>query len=465
MAEGCVLVLDVGKTNAKLSLWTRDGRCLRAMSRANTDKDTGRYLALDASGVEAWLGRSLKEFAAENEIAAIVPIAHGAASALMTDGRLAAAPMSYEMPISPGEMYERARDAFADTGSPRLPNGLNLGAQLQVLERVEPDAMRDARIVTYPQYWAWVLSGVAASEVSSLGCHSDLWRPREARFSGLAVKAGWAERFAPLRLAADVLGPIRRDLADETGISRDCIIYCGAHDSNAAFYGTRAHSALQGRDVTVISTGTWFVAMRAPVGDEAPLLGETRDTLLNVGIDGALVPSARFMGGREMEALIGAEDSPMRSPDFARNVAPLHAAGVIASGAMIAPTCAPGVGPFAQSKGRWVGEELHGAARRAAAGIYLALVADTSLSLIGAREAIVVEGRFADDLSFLGMLAALRPEADVYASNAADGIAYGALRLVDPNFTPPTRLTKIAPIAADVSDYTARWREIAAAHA
>jgi L-fuculokinase len=29
----------------------------------------------------------------------------------------------------------------------------------------------------YPQYWAWRLCGAAASEATSLGCHTDLWHP------------------------------------------------------------------------------------------------------------------------------------------------------------------------------------------------------------------------------------------------------------------------------------------------
>lgn len=458
MSEGCVLVLDVGKTNAKLSLWTKDGRSLASMSRANADVDAGGYRALDVNGIEFWLRAALKEIARTHKIDAIVPIAHGAAAAIIADCKLAATPMSYETPLPANVEYDRARDAFAETGSPRLPNGLNLGAQLH---RLSPTLLRgDAQIVPYPQYWAWVLSGVAASEVSSLGCHTDLWRPREGMFSKLALHSGWAERFAPLRKAGDVLGPIRADVAQETGLPRDCAVYCGAHDSNAAFYGARAHPSLKNRDVTIISTGTWFVAMRAPSAESSGRgeLSAERDTLINVGVDGLSIPSARFMGGREMEALIGAEDAPMRAPHFAREVAPLSMSDVLAGDSMILPSFAPDVGPFPNSNGRWIGGELQGAARRAAAGIYLALVADTSLSLIGARDAIVVEGRFADDLSFLRMLAALRPDCEIYASRAEDGIACGALRLVDPTFAPTGQLTKIAPVNADVSAYATRWR-------
>lgn len=460
MAGGCVLVLDVGKTNAKLSVWTREGRCLAAASRPNADVNASGFRTLDVEGVHAWLKASLAQFAREHHIDAIVPIAHGGAAAIIADGQLAARPMSYETPLPRSERYDAARDRFADTGSPRLPNGLNLGAQLYRLGMLSPALLQgDALIVTYPQYWAWLLSGVAASEVSSLGCHTDLWRPRERRFSDLAETFGWARRFAPLRRADEVLGTVNAEWAGATGLSRECVVYCGAHDSNAAFYGVRAHPDLAGRDVTILSTGTWFVAMRAPKGASLASadLNEARDALLNVGVDGAVIPSARFMGGREMEALVGAEETQMHAPQ--------HLEDVLARGAMIMPTFAPGVGPFPRGAGAWVGEEVDGPARRAAAGVYIALVADASLSLIGAREAVVVEGRFADDTSFLRMLAALRRDCDVYALRGGEGIGYGALRLVDPDFNPNISLTRIAPIEVDVSSYAARWRGLAAERA
>lgn len=465
MSEGCIAVLDVGKTNAKLSLWTRDGRRLASVTRANAeDRNVGDYLALDTDGVAAWAADTLKGFAQQAPITAIVPIAHGASAAVISKGRLAAPPMSYETALPEDASYERARDDFAATGSPRLPNGLNLGAQLRRLEALSPDVFRDAQILPYPQYWAWLLSGVAASEESSLGCHTDLWRPHEQKFSDLAVKAGWAKHFAELRPASEVLGPISAEWAERTGLPRECVVYCGAHDSNAAFYGARAHPMLEGRDVTIISTGTWFVAMRAPMGGAVASAGlsEARDTLINVGVDGTLSPSARFMGGREMEMLIGAEDTPMRSPEFARETAPKHVRDVIASQSMILPTFALGVGPFPDSVGRWEGPELQGAARRAAAGMYLALVAEASLALIGARDSIVVEGRFADDLSFMRTLATLRSDCEIFVSRAEDGIACGALRLVNPDFKPEMALTKIEPLDMDVSAYAARWRALAA---
>ena len=47
-------------------------------------------------------------------------------------------------------------------------------------------------VLLLPQYFAWRLCDVMASEVTSLGCHSDLWRPLERAYSRLAVERGYA---------------------------------------------------------------------------------------------------------------------------------------------------------------------------------------------------------------------------------------------------------------------------------
>src|SRR4030095_8406365 len=89
---------------------------------------------------------------------------------------------------------------------------------------------------------------------------------------------------------------------------RDCVVLCGLHDSNAALLAARGHAEIAANDATVLSTGTWFIVMRSP-GPGATVAtsarAEARDCLINVDVQGAPIPSARFMGGREAELLAG----------------------------------------------------------------------------------------------------------------------------------------------------------------
>jgi len=89
--------------------------------------------------------------------------------------------------------------------------------------------------------------------------------------------------------------------------------------------------------------------------------------------------------------------------------------------------------------------------------LYAALVTDAMLTLIGTRDRVLVEGRFAEAAVFVRALAALRPDSAIHVSNAHNDVSYGALRLLDPTFAPASRLEKIAPLDVDLAHYRAQW--------
>lgn len=459
-----IVILDVGKTMSKLTLWSA-GELLARETRPNARVQGPGYAALDAPGIERWLLEMLARFGRKAEIGAIIPVGHGAAAAIVRDGALVLPPMDYESPIPAGERgdYDKERDPFARTGSPALPDGLNLGAQLHHLEALSPGAFEGSALLLWPQYWAWLLSGVAASEVTSLGCHTDLWLPVEQRPSELAVRRGWAAMLPPLHRASEALGPIRPEIAARTGLPGNTLIHCGLHDSNAALVAARAFSEIADCEATVLSTGTWFVAMRTPGPDaavEIGLLPEGRDCLVNVDAFGRPVPSSRFMGGREIETLTGIDTRRIDiKPDQSALIAAVPA--VLRDGSMVLPTFAAGVGPYPAARGRWIAAPADEAQRRAAVSLYSALVADAALDLIGSCERILVEGRFAEAEVVVRGLASLRPGTKIYIANAHNDVSFGALRLLDPNLRPSSSLRLVAPLEADLTGYKARWRLLA----
>ena len=457
------IVIDVGKTLAKLSLWSPDGAMIERRVRANARVDTGAYLALDAAGIEAWTAETLRDFAKLADVGAIIPVGHGAGAAIIRGDRLACPPLDYEeaVPESLRAQYDAERGTFHDTGSPRLPGGLNLGAQILRHEAIDSGLTQGTQILPWAQYWSWLLSGVASSEVSSLGCHTDLWHPLAGCASDLAERRGWAARMAPLRGAGEILGTLTPAWVARTGLPADTEIHCGLHDSNAALLAARGFAEIADEESTVLSTGTWFVAMRSPkdaASMDASRLDEARDCLINVDAYGKPIPSARFMGGREIETLIGLDT---RQIDIAADQPALLAAlpDVLASGTMVLPSFAPGFGPFPHARGRWIARPDDHAARRAAVSLYAALVAATSLDLIGTKERLLIEGRFAEGQVFARALAALRPDLHVYIGKAHNDVSYGALRLLDPTLLPAEPLELVAPLDADLASYRDRWHE------
>lgn len=471
MMNGAIFVLDIGKTLSKISLWTRDGVLVDRASRPNLggaqiSQAGGPYPALDVTGIGEWLISQLAQFARKAEIHHIVPIAHGAALAILREDQLALPPMDYEakIPADVLERYRAGRDPFAQNGSPALPDGLNLGAQLHWLEEQNPGCLDGATWLPWPQYWAWFLSGEARAEVSALGCHTDLWSPARDDFSPMAKKKGWAAKLAPIAFAGAPIGTLRPDLARQTGIAPDAKIYCGIHDSNAALIAARGFAGLDQSEATILSTGTWFVAMRVrKSGALIPVLAPGRDCLVNVDAWRQACPSARWMGGREIALAIG---EPGLAIDLPEHQASLHeaAATVLEQGMIPMPSFVPGCGPFPDHATNWQTNPQNipndPILRAACACLYAALVTDVSLDLIGSRNRILVEGRFARADLFVRALAALRPKDQILVASADYDASFGGLRLVFPELKPLGSLRRRSPLELDLQSFRTRWRAL-----
>ncbi|EAU39634.1 putative carbohydrate kinase protein, partial [Fulvimarina pelagi HTCC2506] len=291
------------------------------------------------------------------------------------------------------------------------------GAQLFWLEKRFPDRFEAAdTIITYPQFWAFRLTGVRASEVTQLGCHTDLWRSAEKDYSSLVDRRRWRKKFAPLRSAFDCLGPLKPEIRAAMAGEGEVPVFCGIHDSNASLL---PHLMSREGTFTVVSTGTWAILFA--VGTESRPLDRDRDTLANVDAFGRPVPSARFMAGREFTEMAGGE------PGEASREA---AEAVIAKGVMALPSFASGTGPFPDREGTWTHdpESILQSERTAAASLTIALTTETCLGLIGASGPIIVEGPFARNVVYCDALAGLTGMA-VEAKPGLTGTAAGAALL------------------------------------
>jgi sugar (pentulose or hexulose) kinase len=419
--NGCVAVFDLGKTNIKVVVFDLSGDALAERARANAPLAADAqcpYLSLDARGAWAFLIGALKDVGARFPIKAISIATHGGAGVLVTDDGLALPPMDYEFGgygVIDAD-YEAARPPFEETLSPSLPRGLNLGRQIFYLERHFPAEFAGARaFLAYPQYFAWRLSGIMASEVTSLGAHTDLWRPTEGGLSSMVDRLGWRRLFPPMRNAWDTLGTLRPEVAAATGLAPEVRVVCGAHDSNASLV---PHLVSRRDPFTVISTGTWVIIMA--VGGKARL-DPKADMLANVDVRGEPVPTARFMGGREFAVLAGEPPADADEADVA---------GVVASGALALPAFSDQGGPFAGRIGRIEGEApATPKARAALATLYASLMTAHLLQRLEAPGDLIVEGGFTRSPAFAAVLAALMPGRRVVVAPTSAGAAAGAALL------------------------------------
>ncbi|MCX2725249.1 FGGY-family carbohydrate kinase [Roseibium salinum] len=454
-------VIDIGKTNAKVAVVDVERqREIGVLTRPNQVLDAPPYPHYDLEGHWRFICDALGELHAVHGIDAISVTTHGASAVLLDSrGGLAAPMLDYEFggPDSLAAEYDAVRPDFSETGSPRLGMGLNLGAQLFWLLKSDPGLLdRISAVVTYPQYWTYRLTGVLANEVTSLGCHTDLWCPSGNRYSSLVERLGLSGKMAPVMRAADRFGEILPEIAARTGLPAGIPVSCGIHDSNASLY---PHLLKRQSPFSVVSTGTWVIALS--IGGEAASLDPDRDTLINVNAFGHPVPSARFMGGREFEIVLNGHGRECSQEDVA---------GVLEKDIMLFPAVDPRSGPFQGRQHRWRAGEasLSDGERYAALSFYLALTTGECLAMTGARGPVIVEGPFSQNRLYLDMLQAATGRLVEASEGSVTGTSVGAALLVADGGLKPVRVPAGGG-EASIPDprfrsYAAKWQASVSRH-
>lgn len=414
-----IVVIDVGATNTRVVQFRPDLTIAAVRSAPARIERDGPYPSIDVDAVLDLVAKALPEFDARLPVDAVVPCCHGSALALLdADGSLALPVMSYmaDMPADVAQAYAAMAPPFDEALCPTNPASLTLGRQLLRQRLHWPDAFATVRtILPLPQYVAYRLSGVAASEVSSLGAQTHLWAPRARAFSSLAVEQGWDRLFAPIRHARDVLGPVR-------GLSLNgrAEVLCGVHDSNANFHGYGGD-----RGFCLLSTGTWIIAFDGSASLDA--LDGRLDQVSNTTVSGEPVACARFMGGQEYARAIEGFSDAVPSINAVRDLT--------CEGIMALPSFTESGGPVPSrsGRGRIEGGSV-GSAERAAslASLYTAQMTSVMLDSLGTAQNVVVDGVFASNDVFMGCLAALSPARTVRRSFETQGTARGAALLALP---------------------------------
>ncbi|HEY1888788.1 MAG TPA: hypothetical protein VGG63_00165 [Steroidobacteraceae bacterium] len=451
-------IVDIGKTQSRLFIAEPGGGIVSRSHREHSGRNDSTVIRqLDIRGIEEWLLGTLRSHPDRQRIGTLVPIAHGAAAALIDeDGSVLLAPDYEDSRFdSVAESYRPLRDPFGLSYSPFLPLGLNLGRQLFYLESRAPEILARARqLLLYPQFWAWRLSGVAASELTSLGCHSDLWRPLTGHPTDLAVSRGWTSLLPPLCAARDILGPVSAELARLTGLNSDCRVLTGLHDSNTSLLAHLAEHHTGA--LAVVSSGTWTVVMAR--GASPQRVREHLDMLVNVDATGSPVVTARFMGGREYELIAGPSGLQAQ---------PSHAdlEAVIGTRALALPSFSRAGGPFASTTGRLIVAQRLGPPRLAAlATLYVALMSDYVLDLIEFDGDVFVEGPLAQNGAYLDVLAALRPGRRILVSRGSAAVAAAALLCGAAPAAREYASAAGAAVALQLAEYRSMWRDAVREH-
>ena len=454
-AMSAVAIFDVGKTNIRLTVAAPDGQLGESLSRPNPVLPGPPYRHHDLAAVEGWLLDGLAELGRRHAIGAVVTSGHGSGGVLVDSIGPVMPMMDYEQPAPPDvtAAYAEAAGSFRDRGSAIMLGSAHLARQMMWIERDWPEDFARARaLLALPQYWAWRLSGVLASEVTSLAAQSGLWCAADARPSALVARRGWDRLLPPLRPAWATLGPLRPEIAARSGLSKSVRVVNGIHDSSANLYRYQAAGLA---DMTVVSTGTWIVALSDRPGPDLDLDIERAGLCCNADTLGRPLPGVLTMGGREFAAVAGAARGPARAELLAQ---------LVETGTMALPSFGDDDGLFPGTAGRG---ELRGPlaqepdVRFTLAVLTAALQADRCLDGL-TPGTVVLDGPFVREPLFAALMGALHPGRRVLVNFESYGVAAGAALLAShetrttsvPLTLAPPPMLHLDALAA----YRDRWR-------
>jgi sugar (pentulose or hexulose) kinase len=384
-------------------------REIKALERKVAWREGPPYRHVDTEALWTFLLRGLKDYQRFYDVEAIAVTGEGGMAALIDEGGELALPVLD--PADPGpeslaHYYDALRPDERDSGAPRRAAGGNLGAQLfWQMKTLAADWSRVTRILTWPQYWAFRLSGTAVSEVTALSAASDLWLPGNRTFSPMVDRLGWRGLLPPLAWGDARLGPVLPAIRTATGLGEEAGVWCGV-TLRAAELIAEGHG-LTG-PFTVIETGaeariTAVSGGPSAVPKECGLRGEVL-AVLPMPVFSAY---GELLAGRALGASLAELD------------------GVLANGIRLRRA---GDGRF-----RWSADPagLSDGAAYAAATLFLARETAVGLAMSGAAGPILVEGPMTDNGFFLDALAILAAVPLRSGTGNLAGAAVGAALLAD----------------------------------
>jgi len=292
------LIFDIGKTNKKVLLFDKQYQLVyEASEQLEEIKDEDGFPCEDVDALTAWVTESYKKLQndARFEITAVNVSAYGASFVHLNYSNQAFLPLynylkPYDEDLSKQfyNTYGGEEKITKETASPVLGH-LNSGMQLYWLKHRKPEQYAQISYSLHlPQYISFVLCGARYSDITSIGCHTNLWNFKEGDYHEWVYSEGINKKLAPIISCTEVAATIPDDIP----------VGCGLHDSSAALipYFTAFNEPF-----ILLSTGTWSISIN-PFNHSMLTSEELKqDCLSFLSYQGNVVKAARLFAGYEHE--------------------------------------------------------------------------------------------------------------------------------------------------------------------
>lgn len=295
-----IAIFDVGKTNKKLFLFDKDYHVLYEKSaRFEETIDDDGDSCENIESLRGFLFESMREVLINRgfDIKTINFSAYGASLVHIDEkGEPITALYNYLKPY-PQDLKEQFYNMYGgeetfsyQTASPVLGH-LNSGMQLYWLKYKKPQLFQAIKYSLHlPQYLSFLFTGKAYSDITSIGCHTNLWDFTKNRYHAWVSSEGVIEKLAPIVSGESVMPVLFQGESLHVGV--------GLHDSSAALIPYLVHCK---EPFILISTGTWCISLN-PFNHQ-PLTPEELDLdcLSYLTYEGKPVKASRLFAGNEHE--------------------------------------------------------------------------------------------------------------------------------------------------------------------
>ncbi|MBL0743149.1 FGGY-family carbohydrate kinase [Chryseolinea lacunae] len=299
-AQPVILIFDVGKTNKKILLFDEHYRLVFEDSThlpETTDEDG--MACEDVTLLTQWLRNSFERLLKDTRFAikAVNFSGYGASFVYLDARGEPVLPLYNYLKPYPEALQKKFYDTYggeADfstaTASPVL-GSLNSGMQLYRIKAENPAKFATIKHALHlPQYLSCILTRKPVSEITSIGCHTNLWDFTSRNYHVWVEREGLAEKFPPIHKSTEVVMTTSNGQTLPIGI--------GLHDSSAALIPYLANFR---EPFMLLSTGTWCISLNP--FNHKPLTREAlaQDGLCYLTYEGLPVKASRLFAGYEHE--------------------------------------------------------------------------------------------------------------------------------------------------------------------
>ena len=292
-----ILIFDVGKTNKKLILFNERYQLVHEQSvQISEIKDEDDFPCEDLQSLTHWILNAAEKIIhdPQYEVKAINFAAYGASLIFLDKNKEPITPLYNYLKPYPQQLLNKFYSDYGGkhpfslcTASPVLGN-LNSGMQLYRLKYQKPELFNQITTVLHlPQYLSFLFTNNYSSELTSIGCHTNLWNFEKQIYHEWIYKEE-LDRLLPEISSVDSIA----------GTFENIPVGIGIHDSSSALI---PYLLTEKQPFLLLSTGTWSISLN-PFNQTS--LTETElnnDCLCYLSHEGKSIKASRLFAGNEHE--------------------------------------------------------------------------------------------------------------------------------------------------------------------